>query len=111
MEELTKPQKKKVRELIDRALEREFKEFLLSVRDLVADVETTNSLSDMYSKLYDSFKAFDKRLSMRYGDIRGSQYFNIILWLFIEKKLTLEDISEFDDEMRDGIVEKAKMWE
>jgi hypothetical protein len=111
MIELTKLQKKKVRELIDRALQRELKTFMLSVKDLVADVESSDNLQAMYQKLYSHVKTFDKRIAMRYDDIGGSKYFETVLVLYVEKKLTSEDISEFDDELKERIIEMAKMWD
>ena len=105
MIELAKSQKKIARELIDLGLQRECQSFKTEIKQFTDNSEwETGNPHEMYLKLYKIVKTFDKHIARRYDDIRGSQYFNIVLDLFYNEILMPEDIASFDVEIQNKLV-------
>ena len=101
--ELSKRDKKAAREVIDKALQRDFQRGLLEFDAILAkwknqEVDNRQSYYDIYS----SVKKFDKYIARRYDDLRGSTYY--ILGLLHDGIIQEEDLSGFSDEVAQAII-------
>ncbi|HOY96492.1 MAG TPA: hypothetical protein PK509_12185 [Catalimonadaceae bacterium] len=100
---LSKPDKKVARELIERGLETEFEEGLTEFAGIIADWQSgKTSVKDTYYGLFKSVAEFDKHIARRYDRITGSNYFWIVLQLFVDKKIPISEMDRFapDVQMR-----------
>jgi hypothetical protein len=101
--DLSKSDKKVARELIEKGLETEFEEGLSEFADIIADWQSgKTSIKDSYYGLFKSVAEFDKHIGSRYDRMRGSNYFWIVLQLFVDKKIPLSEMDRFapDVQMR-----------
>ncbi len=101
--DLSKSDKKVARELIEKGLETEFEEGLSEFADIIADWQSgKTSIKDSYYGLFKSVAEFDKHIGRRYDRMRGSNYFWIVLQLFVDKKIPLSEMDRFapDVQMR-----------
>ena len=93
---LSKPDKKLARELIEKGLETEFEEGLTEFAAIIADWESGKKpVNDSYYALFKSVAEFDKHISNRYDRMTGSNYFWIVLQLFMDKKIPLSEMDRF----------------
>ena len=106
--ELSKSQKKIARELIDSSLQKECALFLEKIEQSASN-QNKKSPHEDYLALYKKVNAFDKHIAKRYDDLRGSNYFIIIVGLFLDEVLTMEDLNLFDEDMRGKILNAAKI--
>ncbi|HPI12045.1 MAG TPA: hypothetical protein PLK63_13470 [Catalimonadaceae bacterium] len=100
---LSKPDKKVARELIERGLEMEFEEGLTEFAGIIADWQSgKTSVKDTYYGLFKSVAEFDKHIARRYDRITGSNYYWIVLQLFVDKKIPISEMDRFapDVQMR-----------
>ena len=100
---LSKPDKKVARELIERGLETEFEEGLTEFAGIIADWQSgKTSVKDTYYGLFKSVAEFDKHIARRYDRITGSNYYWIVLQLFVDKKIPISEMDRFapDVQMR-----------
>jgi hypothetical protein len=101
--DLSKSDKKVARELIEKGLETEFEEGLSEFADIIADWQSgKTSIKDSYYGLFKSVAEFDKHIGRRYDRMTGSNYFWIVLQLFVDKKIPLSEMDRFapDVQMR-----------
>jgi hypothetical protein len=109
MIELPKNQKKVARELINIGLQRECKSFTDKVTKFTNSLEwKTGDPHELYLKLYRKVASFDKHIGQRYNDLSGSRYFITVLGLLHDKVLTEEDISRFDVEVQNKLLQIEK---
>ena len=110
--ELSKKQKKIARELIQLGHYRECKSFTDEIAQFTNSLEwATSDPQDICHKLYKKITSFDKHLLKRYGNMGSSHYFSIVYVLFYDGILTTEDISRFDVEVQDKLLELKKSFE
>ena len=106
LQTLSKSQKKVARTLIDLALERECQQFILDLSDMsqkpLDPVDRPNHAR--YLELFKAMDAFDKRLAQRYDGITGGRYMEAAAFLFVEGKLTDDDLAFCDDAMQEEIL-------
>jgi hypothetical protein len=101
--ELSKPDKKVARVLIERGLETEFEKGLAEFTGIIAGWQSGKTpVKDSYYRLYKSVAEFDKHIGRRYDRMTGSNYFWIVLQLFVDKKIPLSEMDRFapDVQMR-----------
>lgn len=104
MIELTKGQKKTARLLIDRALQRECETFLNKTREFSQQtMQNGQSPHENYLALYKIVYDFDKHVAQCYDNMSGSHYLPTIIDLYVASVLTDEDISLFDEELKEYI--------
>ncbi|MCK4677446.1 MAG: hypothetical protein KAT48_04885, partial [Bacteroidales bacterium] len=59
---------------------------------------------DAYLKLYGSLTDHDKHIARRYDRMSGSRYLNIIAAQLADKVITVEEINDFPEDIRDRII-------
>ncbi len=111
MIELTKPQKKIARKLINLGLQRECAKFMQSTKDFMDKNVPTEDAHDAYIKLFNKVHDFDKHIVQRYDDLGGSYYYLTVYSLYFEGVLTDNDIREFDDELYNRLRETKKSFQ
>lgn len=111
--ELSKSQKKIASELIENSLQIECAQFLEKMEMSILNYRNQESKSphEAYLNLYQSVKYFDKHIAERYNDLRGSKYFFILVGLFLDEILSQEDLNRFDDDVKERILNTAKLWD
>ncbi len=108
--ELPQKQKKTARLLIDRALQRECRQHLQKVEQLLQHANNENATPhSTYLELYKETYYFDKHIAQQYDNMSGSRYFPTIVSLFCSDVLTLEDISLFSEEVQEAIVRTKRL--
>lgn len=110
MIELTKSQKKKVRELIEKGLARDYLAGVKSVKKVCDSfVEGKSNPKEYYHKLYSTITAKDKDIGRRYDYLTGSKYSTRLLMLLREGVLSEEDLQELDDELKEKLLSLMKV--
>lgn len=104
MVELTKGQKKVARMLINKALLRECENFLLQTKRMLNNPKEGKNSHENYLQLFDRVHKFDKHIARTYDGMTGSRYFITVYNLYWDDVLTDEDISLFDEELKDRLI-------
>ena len=102
--ELTKSQKKIARRIIETGLQREYE---VGVRKLDRIISRWKSEDlnnrDAYMELYESLTSHDKHIARRYNRMTGSWYLHIIAAQLADKVITVEELSDFPEDIRQKI--------
>ena len=109
MMELTKPQKKIARVLIDTGLERECERFNRHIRQIACKpIEPKEKANhSRYLEIYKATVEFDEHIADRYDGMSGSRYFMTIVNLYCEGIITDEEIAELGEEAA-GMIHSIK---
>ncbi len=109
--ELSKNQKNIARELIENSLQMECARFLEEIEKSILNREQEcKSPHETYLNLHKKVRSFDKHIARRYDDLRGSRYFMVLVGLLLDEILVPEDLSRFDEEMKERLLNAAKLW-
>lgn len=101
MVELTKSQKKKVRELIEIGLKRDYLDGVKRVKEISDSfIEGKSDPKEYYHKLFSSLNDKDEVIAKRYNDLRGSNYFIRLVMLLEDGVVSREEIRDLDDELK-----------
>jgi hypothetical protein len=101
MKELSKPEKKLARELMDKGLEAEFEAGIKEAEAVIAkwkNKELTNR--EAYHAIHGSMRDHRKHLALRYDGVTGSHYLETVSYILADGFLTADDIAGFSDENR-----------
>ena len=107
MNELTKSEKRKCRELIQLGLNRECAKFVEQIRNL--SQTTSEDPHAQYIAIYRKTRTFDKHVAWRYDDMRGSKYLPTVASLLADKVIREDEIVGFSDENREHILRSASI--
>ncbi|MCW3127429.1 MAG: hypothetical protein JWO03_3087 [Bacteroidetes bacterium] len=99
--ELTKPEKKLARELVNKGLQQKYQNAIKELSQLI-DEWKDEKLDNRgaYLKLYKAFSEHDKHIASRYDDMKGSKYFSTVASLLADELITQKDILGFNEENR-----------
>ncbi len=102
--ELTKSQKKIARQIIDTGLQREYEAGIIKL-DMIITRWKREEIDhrDAYMELYKSLTSHDKYIARRYNRMTGSWYLHIIAAQLADKVITVEELSEFPEDIRQKI--------
>jgi hypothetical protein len=110
--ELTKPEKKLARQIIDKGLEIEYKNGIKKQSAIIKQWEQGKiDDKDAYMKLYKSVISHDKHISRRYNDMRGSTYLFIIAGLLADGVISLEEIDKFGENTKSRLILQSRINE
>jgi hypothetical protein len=99
--ELSKPDKKVARELIEKGLLTEFEEGLAEFAGIISDWQSGKTpVKDSYYGLFKSVAELDKHIGRRYDRVTGSNYFWIVFQLFVDKKIPLSEMERFSQDVQ-----------
>ncbi|HSO87035.1 MAG TPA: hypothetical protein VLQ91_10815 [Draconibacterium sp.] len=102
--ELSKPQKKIARQIIELGLQREYENGITKIENVInkwksGKLDNQKAYLEMYKKLIQH----DKHMGRRYDDMTGSKYLLIIISQLADKVISMDEINEFDDEVKEVI--------
>ena len=102
--ELSKSQKKIVRQIIELGLQREYENGILKIDTIIEKWKAGKSHNgDAYLEMYNKLQKHDNHIGRRYNNMSGSKYLLIILGQLADKVISLDEINEFDDEVKAAI--------
>jgi hypothetical protein len=111
VDDFTKSQKKKVRELIPIGLSRDYADAIKGAKRICDSfVEGESDPREFYMKLYSTVKNKDKDIVRRYDDLTGSQYFLRLSVLVLDGVLTHDDIECLDAELKERLAQVEKSF-
>ncbi len=110
--ELSKSEKKIARGIIEKGLQREFEKGIRTIDKIINDWKINKiDNRDAYHKIYRSVVNYDKHIGRRYDDIRGSTYLMIIIRQLLDKVISIDEISEFNEDVKDYIKKAISLLE
>ncbi|MFO7999639.1 MAG: hypothetical protein R6U46_00235 [Marinilabilia sp.] len=103
---LTKPQKKAAREIIDKGLQRDYQKGLEKVENILGKWRSGKmDNQEAYLAMYKAISKHDKYLARRYDNITGSRYLLTIYGLYVDKVISEEELDPLGEEVKKEIVE------
>lgn len=103
--ELTKPQKKIARRVMDKGIENHYKRGLTSAEEIIQKWRKDKlSITDAYMQLYKSVQRIDKHIGKVYNDKGGSRWVEIMAIQLSDGVISVSDLDEFDQELQDIII-------
>ncbi len=103
--ELSKPQKKIARALIERGLMKEFHKGISMIDRVIADWKKSKlDNREAYHKIYQKLIKFDKHIGSRYDGISGSTYIYILSLQLADGFISVEDLDELDEKFRAAVL-------
>jgi len=111
--ELSKSQKKIARTIIDKGLNIHYIKILKDAESIISDWSKGKfkDSREAYMKLYSSVRKNDKHLGQIYDDKGGSRWIEIIAFQLSDGVITIEDLRDFDEEVRNTIVQWSRILE
>lgn len=98
-QEMSKADKKIIRELIDKGLQKEFETGIAKVEKIIADWRRDHTDNgETYRGIYKAIKEFDKHIARRYDGMGGSMYVPTVGMQLRDGLLAEEDIAPLSDE-------------
>jgi hypothetical protein len=102
--ELTKSQKKIARRIIETGLQREYEAGIKKLDRIISRWKHEEiSNRDAYMELYSSLKGHDKHIGRRYNKMSGSWYLHIIAAQLADKVITIEEVGDFPENIKQSI--------
>lgn len=104
--ELSKSQKKIARKVMDKGLDNHYRKALSDVKSIIEKWESGafESNKDAYMKLFKTVESNDNNLARTYNDTGGSRWVEVMSLQLRQGVITLEDLSEFDENVRNAIM-------
>ena len=104
MIELSKKDKKAIREIIEKGLMKEFEKGLEKTEKIISNWRNQKEDNrETYHKLFKHIRTFDKHIAQRYDDMRGSNYIYIVAAQLHENLIDEEDLKMLSDETANSI--------
>jgi hypothetical protein len=103
--DLTKTQKKIVRQLLEMGLVKEFENGIGKIDRIiqkwkVGELET----KETYSQIFEKLTKFDKHIGRRYDGMSGSNYLLILAAQLADHVISVEDLGVLDEDIRNKII-------
>jgi ribosomal protein S20 len=104
--ELSKSQKKIARKVMDKGLDNHYRKALSDVKTIINEWESGKfeTSKDAYMKLFRTVDRNDNNLARTYDNKGGSRWVEIMSIQFNQGVITVEDLGEFDDDVRSTIM-------
>jgi hypothetical protein len=104
--ELSKSQKKTARVVMDKGLENHYIRALSDVETILLKWRNGQfkGAKLSYMKLFQCVKRNDNNIAGIYNDKGGSRWVEVMAMQLADRVITLEDIRDFDDEVRETII-------
>jgi hypothetical protein len=103
--EFSKSEKRVVRQVVETALQRDFKACIMNIDRLIQEWKF-NKLDNRqaYLEIYRKVKENDKYIASMYDDITGSRYMMTLQGLLATKVITVDDLAGFSEKTRNEIL-------
>ena len=101
---LTKPQKRIARRIIETGLQREYEAGIIKLDKIISRWKNKKiDNRDTYMNLYSSLTRYDKHIGRRYNKMTGSWYLYIIAAQLADEVITIEELDDFPEDIREKI--------
>src|SRR5688572_15369870 len=111
MLELSKKDKKVVRQIIEIGLLREFEQGIQKIQSVIAQCQTDkDDARQTYLKLYETLMNHDKHIARRYDGMTGSKYVWVLMAQLADGIIVPEDLEILDKAARQYIIAKTKFF-
>lgn len=109
--ELSKSQKKIARKVMDKGIENHYVIGLTSAEEIIKDWRNNSiSIKDAYMKLVQSIEKIDEDIAFRYNNKGGSRWVDVMAGQLADGVITIDDLNEFDQEVRDTIIRFSELF-
>ena len=106
--ELTKKDKLAAAKLIKTGANSEFRQFLLQTDEMIQGWKKNQTdANNTFHLLYDSIIDFNRYMARKYGVLKPEIFFDLIVSLLIEKRITITDLDTFTVKTRQEILRIA----
>jgi hypothetical protein len=103
--ELTKSQKKIARRVMDKGIENHYIQGLSDAENIIKKWRKSEiGVTDAYMQLYKSIQRIDKHIGRVYNGKGGSRWVEIMAIQFADGVISLDDLSDFEDDVREIII-------
>lgn len=108
--ELSKSQKKIARKVMDKGLENHYLKGLREAGSILSDWQNGKFVNqkEAYMQLYKCIEKNDKHIAWLYNDKGGSRWVEIMAGQLADKVISISDIKDFDEEVRETIISWSK---
>ena len=108
---LSKSQKKIARAVMDKGLENHYSRALTDVEKIIQKWHLGKfaNTREAYMKLYQAVKRNDNNIGRIYNDKGGSRWVEVMTMQLKDGVITNEDLNEFDDEVRNIIINWSRV--
>jgi len=106
MNELSKPDKRAARAIIELALQREFSEELNNFYNILHQwkmLQPENN-RDAYYAVFNAVEKFDHHIAQRYDGLSGGRYFITVISLLADGTINEDDLGGFSEQTRMRLV-------
>ena len=94
--ELTKKDKLAAAKLIKTGANSEFRQFLLQTDEMIQGWKKNQTdANNTFHLLYDSIIDFNRYMARKYGVLKPEIFFDLIVGLLIEKRISIMDLDKF----------------
>ena len=103
--ELSKPQKKIARTLIESGLMKEYYKGIMMIDEIIREWKN-NKLDnrEAYLKIYEKLDKFDDHISNRYDNLSSSKYMFVLAHQLSEGLISVDDLDKLDEKFRAAVV-------
>lgn len=109
MRELSKKDKKALRELISIGMQAEFHRGMNELKDVIMQWDgTPEKAQEHYYPLYTALKDFDKQIAWRYNRLSGSIYVDTVVMQILDNLLDEAELDILSDEVKADIIRSVK---
>jgi hypothetical protein len=99
--DLTKNQKKLVRQLIEIGLTREFENGISKIDRIIQRWKDSEAeTNETYYQIYEKLNNFDKHIGQRYNGMSGSNYLFVLASQFADGVITVKDLEVLDEDLQ-----------
>lgn len=102
--QFSKSQKRIARQIIETGLQREYEAGIKKLDKIISGWKRKEiDNRDAYRKLYKSLTSHDKHIASRYNRMSGSWYLHIIAAQLADEVITVEELNDFPEDIRQKI--------
>ena len=102
--DLNKPQKRIARQIIETGLQREYEAGIIKLDKIISRWKNKKiDNRDAYMKIYSSLTWHDKHIGRRYNKMTGSWYLYIIAAQLADEVITVDELNDFPEDIREKI--------
>jgi hypothetical protein len=109
-QELSKKDKKIVRELIDKGIAEDFKRGMQHFDQLIQELKkSSDTPQDQYYKLFNEVRDFDKQIGRMYDGRTGSRYLGILANQIAQDLVNVSELEDISPEVKERLLIHVKL--
>ena len=109
--DLSKPDKKTARELIEKGLQKDYVIQLKKYDKILTEWKSGKlTPEDAYKKMTVCTEKSIEYIDNRYSYVTGSHYFDVVFQLYLDNMIDIEDINRFSTEISGKLKQLKESW-